>query len=471
MLIENTRTILGVLAMTLLVGCATRPPPDTTPGGLVVTVANLPPGLPAAIRVTGPSAYSQDITQSQTLSGLPPGDYTISANSLTSGTLTYFPNAGVQGAVVAPGANTPVTVSYTGVPFKLGLQEMPGVSGAVFLTAPPGDRRQFIVERDGRIHIVENGVLLSTPFLDINERVLSQGEGGLLSMAFHPDYASNGYFFLYYSDNLHRIVVERRRVSSDPNRAEDGSELVIIRIPHLRTTHYGGMVSFGPDGYLYLATGDDGGSGDPYGNGQNLNTLLGKVLRLDVSGATAAQRYRVPPSNPFVGQAEWRSEIWAYGLRNPWRFSFDNNLLYLADVGQDRREEVNISSIAQGGYNYGWNIMEGTLCYDSDRCDQAGLTLPAFEYDHINGCSITGGYVYRGNAIPELAGHYFYSDFCRGFLRSFLYTDNGISTQIDWLIPDSGRIQSFGRDADGELYLIAASGKIFKVIRIAGPPG
>lgn len=475
MLIEHTRTILVMLAMALLAACAT-PPPDTTPGNLVVTIANLPPGLPAAIRVTGPGAYSQDITQSQTLSGLAPGDYAVSASSVASGALTYFPSAGVQGVVVPPGANTPVTVSYTGVPFTLGIQQVATVSGAVFLAAPPGDRRQFIVEREGRIHILDNGVLLSTPFLDINERVLSQGEGGLLSMAFHPEYASNGYFFLYYTDNLHRIVVERQRVSSDPNRAEDGSELVIIRIPHIRDTHYGGLVSIGPDGYLYLATGDDGGSGDPYGNGQNLNTLLGKLLRLDVSSASAAQPYRVPPSNPFVGQAGRRAEIWAYGLRNPWRYAFDTtllntSLLYLADVGQDRREEVDIAGITQGGLNYGWNLMEGTLCYDSPICGQAGLTLPVFEYDHINGCSITGGYVYRGNAVTELTGHYFYSDFCRGYLRSFLYMDNRVSAHTDWLIPDVGNIQSFGRDGAGELYLIAASGKVFKVTRISSPPG
>lgn len=475
MLIENTRTILAGLAVGLLVACTT-PPPSPAPGGLVVTVANLPPGVPAAIRVSGPGAYSQDITQSQTLSGLVPGDYTISATSLARGALTYFPSAGVQGAIVASGANTPVTVGYTGVPFTLGIQEIASVSGAVFLTAPAGDPRQFIVERSGRIHVLRNGVLLNTPFLDINGRVLLQGEGGLLSMAFDPEFASNGYFYLYYTDNLHRIVIERQRVSpSDPNLAEAGSELVIIRIPHLRTTHYGGLVSFGPDGYLYLVTGDDGGTGDPQRNGQNLRTLLGKVLRLDVRGASAAQRYRVPPSNPFVGQAGRRAEIWAYGLRNPWRYAFDASLLYIADVGQDRREEVDIAGLGQGGLNYGWNIMEGTLCYNAPSCDQAGLTLPAFDYDHgnsyVNGCSIIGGYAYRGKAIPELAGHYFYSDFCRGYLRSFLYTNTGISAQTDWLIAGAGRVQSFGRDADGELYLIAASGKIFKVIRPSAPAG
>lgn len=471
MLTEHTRTILGMLALSLLMACSTpRPGPDPGPGptpgpgDLAIVVSNLPPGVPAAIQVTGPNAYSAFVSQSQILSGLTPGDYSVSAGSLTSGSLTYFPHAGLQRAQVVSGATTALNVSYTGMPFGLGVEEVTNVGGAVFLTAPPGDRRLFVVERDGRVHLVDNGVRLSVPFLDINERVLSQGEGGLLSMAFDPNYASNGYFYLYYTDKLHRIVVERQRVSADPNRADPDSALAIIRIFHLRDTHYGGTVAFGPDGYLYLATGDDGGTGDPYRNGQNLHRLLAKVLRLDVSNTSHAQRYRIPPTNPFVGRTG-HDEIWALGLRNPWRFSFDNNLLYLADVGQDRREEVNIVNVGPGGYNFGWNIMEGSLCYDATSCNQAGLTLPVQEYDHGNGCSVTGGYVYRGSAIAELTGHYLYSDFCRGFLRSFRYTGQGVTQRVDWLIAGAGNVQSFGRGGDGELYLIASSGNIFRIVR------
>ncbi|MCC6070358.1 PQQ-dependent sugar dehydrogenase [Massilia sp. GCM10020059] len=468
MLIERTRNLFGLLVLGLLVACKTPPPgpdPDPAPGALAVTVIDLPAGLPAAVRVTGPGGYVQDLAQSQTLVNLAPGEYTVTANAVPGSGLTYLPSAGVQLAVVAPRATAHASISYTGVTFRLGIQQVATLPGAVFLASPPGDPRQFIVEREGLVHIMENGVLLSTPFLDIHERVLSHGEGGLLSMAFHPDYATNGYFYLYLSDKLHGIVVARYRVSANRNRADADSELVIIRIQKIGTTHNGGLAGFGPDGYLYMATGDDGGTGDPYRNGQNLDSLLGKVLRIDVAHSTQGERYRVPPSNPFVGQEGKRPEIWAYGLRNPWRFSFDTNLLYLADVGQAVREEVDISSVTQGGLNYGWNIMEGSICYDRPTCDRTGLTLPAFEYDHGHGCSITGGYVYRGKAIPELAGHYLYSDFCRGFLRSFVYTGSGIAAPTDWLISGAGNILSFGRDADGELYLIASKGAIYKIIR------
>lgn len=467
MMLEKTRTIIGVVAMGLLVACTTpRPDPDPATGALLVTVTQLPPGLPAALRVTGPGSYARDLGASATLSGLAPGSYTISAGSLAHGKLSYFPNAGTQGVTVVAGATAAVSVAYTGMPFALGIEEVASLSGAVFLAAPRGDPRQFIVERSGRVHIRENGVLLATPFLDISDRVSTEGEGGLLSMAFDPDYARNGNFFLYYSDKLHRIVVERQRVSRDPNRAEVGSQLEILSILHQGTMHYGGLASFGPDGHLYLATGDSGGVGDPYRNGQNLNTLLGKVLRIDVTRATGSERYRIPVTNPFIGQAGRRAEIWAYGLRNPWRYAFDAGLLYLADVGQARREEINIVNAAQGGLNFGWNIMEGTLCYDSPDCARAGLTLPALEYDHADGCSVTGGYVYRGAAIPTFGGHYVYSDFCSGFVRSFLYRGDGISAAIDWLIADAGQIQSLGRDGQGELYLIAASGKIFQIVKL-----
>lgn len=462
MSIINARTMLGI-TIGLLVACTT--PRDRAPGALDITVANLPPGVPAAIRVTGPGAYSQLVNYSQALTGLQPGDYTVSATSLTSGSLTYFPSAGVQGVLLASGASTPLTVSYTGMPFKLVISEVASVSGAVFLAAPAGDRRQFIVERGGRIHILEDGALRPAPFLDISERISTKDEGGLLSIAFHPQFASNGYFFLYYTNRRDQLVIERQRVSSDPNQADAASALVIIGIAHRYTTHHGGLLAFGPDGYLYLATGDDGDKGDPYRNGQDLSSLHAKLLRIDVSAASASAPYRVPSSNPFVGQPDRRGEIWAYGLRNPWRYTFDANLLYLADVGQDRREEVNIVSDTQGGINYGWNIMEGSLCYNASTCNRAGLTLPTFEYDHRNGCSVIGGHVYRGGALPELAGHYFYSDFCDGYLRSFRYGGSAATSRIDWLIPDVGNIQSFGRDGAGELYLIAASGKIFKIVR------
>lgn len=356
------------------------------------------------------------------------------------------------GAAAAPQLLAQASVQAPAIALRL--EQVATVPGAVFLTSPPGDARQFIVQREGRIFVRKNGEVLATPFLDINEPVLSQGEGGLLSMAFHPDYASNGYFFLLYTDKLHRIVIERRRVSADPDLAEPRSNLAIMRIPKLRLNHNGGQIDFGPDGYLYISTGDDGGGGDPYRHGQDLATPLAKILRIDVNHARRSERYRVAASNPFIGRDEVRQEIWAYGVRNPWRFSFDDGWFYLGDVGQDMREEINVVDVATGGANFGWSIMEGSICYEERSCDRRGLTLPVFEYDHLNndtsGCSVTGGYVYRGKALPELHGQYFYSDFCRGFLRSFRYADGAVSGHADWPIGSAGNVLSFGRDGDGD---------------------
>jgi hypothetical protein len=343
----------------------------------------------------------------------------------------------------------------------------------VFLAAPPGDTRQFIVERAGRIRILQDGSLRSAPFLDISARVATGGEGGLLSLAFDPQYASNGYFYVYFTDPQQNIVVERYSASPNPNLADPASALAIIRIAHPQyQNHFGGLVAFGPDGYLYLGTGDGGGAGDPQGNGQNLSVLLGKMLRLDVSAARAGQPYTIPPTNPFAAQPGRRAEIWAWGLRNPWRYAFDGAQLYIADVGEARREEVDIAAATQGGLNYGWNTMEGSLCFGAASCDRTGLTLPAFDYDHgvadANGCAITGGYVYRGSALPELAGRYLYSDYCGGFLKSFQATSAGISEQRDWGVGDIGAVVSFGRDGQGELYLIAQSGRIYKIGRATG---
>ncbi len=244
----------------------------------------------------------------------------------------------------------------------------------------------------------------------------------------------------------------------------------MITIAHRSfSNHKGGLVAFGPDGFLYLGTGDGGGGGDPSGNAQNLNALLGKMLRLDVSNASAAQPYAIPPQNPFIGQAGRRGEIWAYGLRNPWRHAFDaaTGLLYIADVGQDRIEEVNVAGVASAGLNYGWNITEGSQCYPGDPCNKQGITLPALEYAHdaSGGCSISGGRVYRGSAIPELRGRYFYSDYCNGWLRSFLYAGGAATDRVDWGIASVGQVLSFGEDAQGKLYVLAASGRAYRIVR------
>jgi glucose/arabinose dehydrogenase len=239
---------------------------------------------------------------------------------------------------------------------------------------------------------------------------------------------------------------------------------VILSVPQPFANHNGGLVMFGPDGMLYIGMGDGGSGGDPQGNGQNRNTLLGKMLRIDVTGALP---YTVPASNPFVNQTGTRPEIWATGLRNPWRFSFDRQggLLYIADVGQNDREEINALSATQGGANYGWNTMEGTACYSTASCNQTGLTLPVIDYRHAEGCSVTGGYVYRGTRLPELAGRYFYSDYCSGWLRSFRMVNGAVTAEREWPVPRLATVTSFGEVSTGELYIIVAGGTIYRLAR------
>jgi len=381
-------------------------------------------------------------------------------------------------AVTAPLPPTvpPITTPPVTPPATLQLALQPVASGLaqpLYLTAPAGDSRLFIVERPGRIRIVANGALLATPFLDISSQTTSAGERGLLSMAFHPQYAQNGSFFIYYTDSNGDIAVDRMKVSAgNANLADPATAGRVITIPHREfSNHNGGQLAFGADGYLYIGTGDGGGAGDPLRNGQNLNSLLGKILRLNVGIVVPGQTYGIPSDNPYAGQAGRRGEIWAAGLRNPWRFSFDraDGLLYIADVGQDQREEVDVAPATQAGLNYGWNIMEGTACYNAASCSQAGLTLPVFEYLHgasdVNGCSITGGYVYRGAAIPELAGTYFYSDYCKGYLKSFAYRNGAVSAAQEWAVDNPGNVLSFGQDAQGELYVLAGSGQVLRIVR------
>jgi hypothetical protein len=341
------------------------------------------------------------------------------------------------------------------------LQEVAsGLQSPTFATAPAGDARLFVVEQPGRIRVVENGSLLPTPFLDITDRVLSGGERGLLSIAFHPGYAQNGLFFVYYTDRQGDIRVDRFRVSADRNRADAASARAIITVAHREAgNHNGGLVAFGPDGKLYLGTGDGGGGGDPQGNGQNRQALLGKLLRLDVD---AGDPYAIPPDNPYANGTGGRPEIWAIGLRNPWRFSWSGGTLYVADVGQNAWEEVNAVPAASAGINYGWNPMEGAHCYTAG-CDTTGKTLPVLEYGHAEGCSITGGYAYRGNAVPALRGHYFYADYCRGWVRSFRLAGGQVTDRREWDVGDVGSIASFGEDGGGELYVVAAAGRVFRV--------
>jgi glucose/arabinose dehydrogenase len=353
-----------------------------------------------------------------------------------------------------PGGGTP--------PPGLTLQLTPfittGLSSPVFLTQPLNDGRIFVVEQPGRIRVIRDGVLQTTPFLDITSRVLSGGERGLLSVAFHPSYATNHYFYVYFTTQTNGDIRIERFTATNADVADPATTHLILTVAHSsQTNHNGGLLTFGPDGMLYAGLGDGGGGGDPLGNGQNFNALLGSLLRLDVDGGDP---YKIPTDNPFVGQAGKRGEIWAKGLRNPWRYAFDSptGRVYIADVGQDAREEVDVEAATAGGLNYGWNTMEGMSCYNpSTGCSQAGLTLPLLDYDHSAGkCSITGGYVYRGSAIPDLVGHYFYSDFCARFIKSFRYSNGSAVDQRDWGLA-GGNVTSFGVDFAREMYVISAS--------------
>lgn len=440
--------------------------PPAALGRLDVAVTGLPSGVTAQFTVTGPGGYSAAFTGAASLADLAPGTYTIAAARAANGA---SPSPQTQSVTVAAGATAAAGIAYSlGAP---ALQLVAsGLAAPTFAAAPPGDPRLFVVERAGRIRIVQNGALLAAPFLDLSARTSTDVERGLLSMAFDPQFAANGHFYVYYTDRDGSIALERYTVQGiNTNVANPGSALRILTIPHPDFgNHNGGLLAFGPDGMLYAGIGDGGGTGDPRGNGQNRGVLLGKMLRLDVSGAAPAVPYRVPASNPYTGTAGARPEIWALGLRNPWRFAFDaaGGLLYIADVGQSRIEEVDAAPLTAAGLNYGWNTMEGSGCYNVTPCDRQGLTLPVFEYDHTGGrCSITGGYVYRGRALPELDGHYFYADLCSGTVHSFRYAGGAVTARTDWNFGNIGQIYSFGQDGDGELLVLSASGSVYRVGR------
>jgi glucose/arabinose dehydrogenase len=353
---------------------------------------------------------------------------------------------------------------------SLGLQQVAsGLNFPVYLTAPPGDAsRLFILEKGGTVRIVKEGALLPTPFLDLSGRVGTRNEQGLLGLAFDPDYASNGRFVVHYDDVSGNTVVSAFRVSAeDADRADPASEALLLSVQQPGPNHKGGQILFGPDRMLYIGLGDGGGSGDPNGMGQSLTDLLGNILRLDVS---AGAGYTVPPDNPFAGRADARPELWSVGLRNPWRFTIDpaTGDTYIADVGEHDWEEVDVVTAAQGagrGANFGWNVMEGNHCFGGGQCDPSRFTLPVLEYSHSEGCTVIGGFVYRGAAIPALQGRYFYADYCKGWVRSFRLRDGAAVDLRAWpTLSPGGLVTSFGEDAAGELYLVSAEGLVFKIV-------
>ena len=342
-----------------------------------------------------------------------------------------------------------------------------GLSQPTFVAAVPGDERLLVLERVGRIRVIDpvDG-LLAEPFLNIRNKVGSNSvEQGLLGLAFHPDYQGNGRFFVYYTNRDGDSVLSEFTVGADPSRAVEADERIVLEMAQPDQRHNAGMLAFGPDGYLYVGTGD-GGVGGARVNGQDPGTLLAAILRIDIDGG---EPYGIPPDNPFAAGVNGAPEVWAYGLRNPWRFSIDatDNLLYIGDVGQESREEIDVVALEPVGYNFGWPAVEGTRCFFERNCDPADYTGPVLDYTHDEGLSVTGGYVYRGHAIPELIGHYFYADWVKEWIRSFRFEAGSATEPQDWTTAlRPGQINSFGLDGEGEILIATWDGSIARIIPV-----
>lgn len=365
-----------------------------------------------------------------------------------------------------PGSSCAAGAPVTGIPSLTARLVVSGLRNPLDLQSAPGDReRLYVVEQGGRVRVVRDGQLQSAPFLDVSDRISSGGERGLLGLAFHPQFATNRRLFVNYTNRQGQThVAEFRATSADA--ADAGSERVLLVVPQPFANHNGGALAFDRGGRLLVALGDGGSGGDPLNSGQSLDTLLGKILRLDVD---AGSPYAIPSDNPLRATAGALPEIWAYGLRNPFRVSVDRTTgdLYIGDVGQNRVEEIDVGLASRGGgENYGWNVLEGSQCYNPPSgCSRAGTTMPVYEYSHGEGCSVTGGVVYRGCRMPDLAGTYFFGDFCTGLVRSFRLVGGQATDVRDWTSGLRGinSPSSFGLDADGEAYVVDYDGEVYRL--------
>jgi glucose/arabinose dehydrogenase len=341
-----------------------------------------------------------------------------------------------------------------------------GLTSPVDLQFPnDGTGRMFVVQQAGSIRIVANGSLAATPFLNITSKVNSGGEMGLLGLAFHPQFPQNHLFYVHYDRmsgaQIQSVIAEYHVSSGDPNVADPNSERILLTVDQPFTNHKGGQIVFGPDGFLYIGFGDGGSGGDPMGNGQDVQTMLGKMLRIDVNSMSAGKQYAIPATNPFAGGGGL-PEIWAYGLRNPWRFSFERGgtRLFVGDVGQDQFEEVDI---LESGKNYGWNVMEGMHCFNpASGCNMVGLTMPIAEYAHSEGEAVVGGFIYKGAAISSLAGTYVFGDYISGTMWELAESPPGTWTRTK-LLSTGRNLSSFGQDTSGELYVVDYSGSVLKL--------
>ena len=379
---------------------------------------------------------------------------------------------------------------FPGEPKLSSIKFAEGYAKPVYICQPPGDNdRLFVLEQKGVIKIIKNGKKVRKPYADMRNRIHNPNnpgdERGLLGLAFHSDYQTNGFVYINYSDEDDHTIVSRFRVSTDPDRLDTESETVLIKLKQPFSNHNGGHMVFGPDGYLYISLGDGGKWGDPYDNAQNLETLFGSILRIDVDNGDP---YAIPDDNPFINNEDAMGEIWLYGLRNVWRFSFDRETgdVYLGDVGQNLWEEIDfIAASEAGGQNFGWRVMEANHCYNPpEDCEQTG-NLPIYEYPNdanymkvltgmdepnVDGCSVTGGYVYLGENIPDLQGTYFFADYCSGNIWTFKEVDGKaieFKNRTDEINLGGGEftnyISSFGEDNNGELYIVDYNGIIFKL--------
>ena len=385
-----------------------------------------------------------------------PSIVTTVVTDTTGPVLVTDPPVPTTATSVAPQTEPPTTEPGTAIgDLELALEPFSeGFTQPVLVVQPTGDERRFVVDQDGLVWAVDGDE--PAVYLDIRDRVRFQGEQGLLGLAFPPDHADTGLFYVNYTAGSGATRVSEFTTGDGGDPADPGGERIVLEIPQPAGNHNGGMIDFGPDGYLWIGMGDGGGSDDQFGNGQDESTLLGTMLRIDPA-ADGDAAYTVPDDNPGFAA----SEVWAIGLRNPWRWSFDGDDLWIADVGQGDQEEINkVSVTGGGGANFGWPLFEGDQCYLSD-CDDAGLTFPVHAYTHGDGCSITGGYVYRGDAVPALDGHYFFGDYCGGWVRS-IAPDGAVT---EWLPPGSvSGLSGFGFDAAGDLYVTSTDGPVYRLV-------